>query len=55
MKVVFDVNDYVGSLYVRASSQSSPTSYTLLKWAFVIHTPTGGFGSYYGGMELTPQ
>ncbi len=54
IKVVFP-NQYVGSLYARAGSQSSATSYTILKWAFVIHTPTGGFGDYYGGMELTPK
>ncbi len=54
IKVVFP-NQYVGSMYARASSQSTATSYTILKWAFVIHTPTGGFGDYYGGMELTRQ
>jgi hypothetical protein len=54
IKAVFP-NTYVGSMYARASSQSTATSYTILKWAFVIHTPTGDFGDYYGGMELTPQ
>ncbi len=54
IKVVFP-NQYVGSMYARASSQSTATSYTILKWAFVIHTPTGDFGDYYGGMELTHQ
>jgi hypothetical protein len=52
LKVVFP-NQYVGSMYLRQTTQSSPTSYATLKWAFVIHTPTGAFGSYYGGMELT--
>jgi len=54
IKVVFP-NQYVGSMYARAGSQGTATSYTILKWAFVIHTPTGGFGDYYGGMELTPK
>jgi len=54
LKVVFS-NGYVGSMYLRQSSQVSPTSYTILKWAFVMHTPTGEFGAYYGGMELTRQ
>jgi hypothetical protein len=42
-------------MYLRQSSQVSPTSYTILKWAFVMHTPTGEFGAYYGGMALTRQ
>jgi len=54
LKVVFS-NGYVGSMYLRQSSQVSPTSYTILKWAFVEYTPTGSFFSYYGGMELTRQ
>jgi hypothetical protein len=54
LKVVFS-NGYQGWMYARASSQSSPTSYTILKWAFVEYTPTGGFYDYYGGMALTRQ
>ena len=54
LKVVFS-NGYQGWMYARASSQSSPTSYTILKWAFVEYTPTGGFYYYYGGMVLTRQ
>lgn len=54
LKVVFP-NGYVGSMYERGGSDVSPTSYTIIDWAFVIHTPTGEFGSYYGGMELTRQ
>jgi hypothetical protein len=54
LKVVFP-NGYVGSMYLRPGSDVSPTSYTIIDWAFVIHTPTGEFGSYYGGMELTRQ
>jgi hypothetical protein len=54
LKVVFP-NGYVGSMYERPGSDLSPTSYTIIEWAFVIHTPTGEFGSYYGGMRLTRQ
>ena len=54
LKVVFS-NGYQGWMYARASSQSSPTSYAILKWAFVEYTPTGGFYYYYGGMVLTRQ
>ena len=54
LRVVFS-NGYQGWMYARASSQSSLTSYTMLKWAFVEYTPTGGFYYYYGGMELTRQ
>jgi hypothetical protein len=54
LKNVFS-NGYQGWMHARASSQSSPTSYTTLKWAFVEYTPTGGFYNYYGGMELTHQ
>ena len=54
LKVVFS-NGYQGWMYARASSQSSPTSYTILKWAFVEYTPAGGFYDYYGGMALTRQ
>jgi len=54
LKVVFS-SGYQGWMYARASSQSSLTSYTILKWAFVEYTPTGGFYYYYGGMVLTRQ
>jgi len=55
IKVVFIANNYVGSMWARAGTQSNPTGYTVLKWAFAIHAPTGEFGSYYGGMNLTRQ
>ena len=42
-------------MYERPGSQGSDTSYTIIEWAFVLNTPTGEFGSYYGGMELTRQ
>ena len=54
LKVVFP-NGYVGSMYLRQTTQDSLTSYTILKWAFVLKTPTGDFYFYYGGMELTRQ
>ena len=54
LKVVFP-NGYVGSMYERPGTQLSSTSYTIIEWAFVIHTPTGEFGAYYGGMRLTRQ
>jgi len=54
LRVVFS-NGYQGWMYARASSQSSLTSYTILKWAFVEYTPTGGFYYFYGGMVLTRQ
>jgi hypothetical protein len=54
LKVVFP-NGYVGSMYELPGSQVSATSYTMIEWAFVLNTPTGEFGSYYGGMRLTRQ
>jgi len=54
LKVVFNTG-YEIWIYARATSQSSPTSYTRLKWAFVSITPTGNFDYYYGGMDLTRQ
>jgi len=54
LKVVFN-SGYQGWMYARAGSQSSPTSYTVLKWAFVEYNPGGGFYDYYGGMVLTRQ
>lgn len=55
LRVVFPLNGYVGSMYLRPGSQSTATEYTIIDWAFVIHDPAGGFGAYYGGMELTRQ
>jgi hypothetical protein len=54
LKVVF-TNGYGVWIYARATSQSSPSSYTILKWAFVGYNPGGGFSDYYGGMSLTRQ
>jgi len=54
LKLVFP-NGYVGSMYLRPGSQSSPTSYTIIEWAFVLNTPTGDFYFYYGGMRLIRQ
>jgi hypothetical protein len=47
---------YTAVFYARASSQSTATSYTILKVGFPeFNTTTGGFYQYYGGMELTRQ
>jgi len=47
---------YTGSVYARATSQSTATEYTILRIAFTEHnTSTGGFYKYYGGIELTRQ
>ena len=54
LKNVFS-NGYQGWFYARASSQSTATSYTILKVGFVELTPSGGFYNYYGGRDLTRQ
>jgi|GEM_PF-3389791 len=54
LKVDFN-NGYEIWIYARATSQSSPTSYTILKWAFMSKTSAGIFYYYYGGMALTRQ
>ncbi len=54
LKVLFS-SGYKGWMYARASSQSSPTSYTNLTWVFMEFDPGGGFFQYYGGMDLTRQ
>jgi hypothetical protein len=46
---------YEGRMYVRANSQCSSTSYTMLKWVFIEYTPSGGFYGFNGGMDLTRQ
>jgi len=47
---------YTASFYVRATSQSTATEYTILRAGFPEHnTSTGAFYSYYGGIELTRQ
>ncbi len=46
---------YEGWMYARANSQSSSTSYTMLKWVFIEYTPSGGFYGFPGGMDLTRQ
>ncbi len=47
---------YTGSVYARASSQSTATEYTILRIAFTEHnTSTSAFYFYYGGIELTRQ
>ena len=47
---------YTGSVYARATSQSTATEYTILRMAFTEHnTATGNFYFYYGGIELTRQ
>jgi len=47
---------YTASLYVRATSQSTATEYTILKVGFPEHnTSTGDFYFYYGGIVLTRQ
>jgi hypothetical protein len=48
-------NGYSPWFYSRATSQSTPTAYTVLKVAFPEFNPSGGFYSYYGGRELTRQ
>lgn len=48
-------NGYAMSFYVRATSQSNATEYTILKAAFIENSPGGGFYGYYGGIELTRQ
>ncbi|SPQ01985.1 hypothetical protein NBG4_830002 [Candidatus Sulfobium mesophilum] len=45
---------YTAVFYARASSQSTATSYTILKAGFPeFKTSTGEFYTYYGGIELT--
>jgi len=45
---------YTAVFYARAGSQSTATSYTILKVGFPeFKTSTGEFYSYYGGIELT--
>ena len=47
---------YTAVLYARASSQSTATSYTILKVGFPeFKTSTGEFYTYYGGIALTRQ
>jgi hypothetical protein len=46
---------YTAVFYARATSQSTVTSYTVLKVGFVELTPTGAFFKYYGGLELSRQ
>ena len=46
---------YEGRMYVRASSQSSSTSYTMLKWVFIEYNPSGGFYGFPGSMDLARQ
>jgi hypothetical protein len=48
-------NGYSPWFYARATSQSTPTAFTVLKVAFPEFNPSGGFYSYYGGRELTRQ
>jgi hypothetical protein len=54
LKLLFS-SGYEGRMYARASSQSSSTSYTMLKWIFIEYTPSGGFYGFPGGMDLTRQ
>lgn len=46
---------YSAWFYVRAGTQSSETSYTLLQVAFTEYGPGGVFYTYYGGKDLTRQ
>jgi hypothetical protein len=55
LKMAFNTG-YTGSVYTRATSQSTDTEYTILRIAFTEHnTSTGAFFKYYGGIELTRQ
>ena len=54
LKMTFS-NGYSPWFYARATSQSTPTAYTVLKVAFPEFNPSGGFYNYYGGRELTRQ
>ena len=53
LQVVFP-NGYVGVMYERCASRPTMDE-SIIRWAFVIYAPTGGFGAYYGGMALVPQ
>jgi len=47
---------YTASFYVRPTSQSTATEYTVLRAGFTEHnTSTGAFYRYYGGIALTRQ
>jgi hypothetical protein len=48
-------NGYQMWWYARAGTQSSATSYTLLKVAFAEFEPGGNLYEYYGGYEATRQ
>ena len=53
LRVVFP-NGYVGWMYERPSSRPTMDE-SIIRWAFVIRTSTGGFGAYYAGMALVPE
>jgi hypothetical protein len=52
LKVIFP-NGYVGWMYNRSTTMHYPT--TIIRWAFVLNTPTGDFNFFYGGMNLIRQ
>lgn len=54
LKIVFS-SGYPGWFHGRASSQSTSSSYSVLKVGFVEYNPSGGFYKYYGGRDLTLQ